>query len=72
MPYPDALRGQIEAYLENLRFSQEPLADRLVESMRYSLLAGGKRIRPVLARWRRRERSAATSASCCRSRRRSS
>ena len=49
MPYPDALRGQIEAYLENLRFSQEPLADRLVESMRYSLLAGGKRIRPVLA-----------------------
>jgi geranylgeranyl diphosphate synthase type II len=49
MPYPDALRTQIEAYLEALRFSEEPLAARLVESMRYSLLAGGKRIRPVLA-----------------------
>jgi geranylgeranyl diphosphate synthase type II len=49
MPYPDGLRAQIEAYLENLRFSDESLTDRLVESMRYSVLAGGKRIRPVLA-----------------------
>jgi geranylgeranyl diphosphate synthase type II len=40
---------QIDEYLERLRFSQESLTDRLVESMRYSLLAGGKRIRPVLA-----------------------
>jgi geranylgeranyl diphosphate synthase type II len=47
--YPDALRTRIEAYLEQLHFSDEPLTRRLVESMRYSLLAGGKRIRPVLA-----------------------
>jgi geranylgeranyl diphosphate synthase type II len=49
MPYPDGLRTQIESYLGDLRFSDESLTDRLVESMRYSLLAGGKRIRPVLA-----------------------
>ena len=49
MPYPDELRLQIEAYLERLRFSEDALTARLVESMRYSLLAGGKRIRPVLA-----------------------
>jgi geranylgeranyl diphosphate synthase type II len=47
--YPDELRMEIEAYLEELGFSDEPLTDRLVEAMRYSLLAGGKRIRPVLA-----------------------
>jgi geranylgeranyl diphosphate synthase type II len=47
--YPDGLRTQIEAYLEDLRFSDDRLTDRLVASMRYSLLAGGKRIRPVLA-----------------------
>ena len=47
--YPDGLRTQIDAYLEALRFSDERLTDRLVASMRYSLLAGGKRIRPVLA-----------------------
>jgi geranylgeranyl diphosphate synthase type II len=49
MPYPDGLRTQIESYLDDLRFSDESLTDRLVKSMRYSLLAGGKRIRPVLA-----------------------
>jgi len=49
VPYPDGLRAQIEAYLEQLRFSNEMLSARLVEAMRYSLLAGGKRIRPVLA-----------------------
>jgi geranylgeranyl diphosphate synthase type II len=47
--YPDELRTRIEAYLADLRFSDESLTDRLVEAMRYSLLAGGKRIRPVLA-----------------------
>jgi geranylgeranyl diphosphate synthase type II len=47
--YPDGLRTQIDDFLEGLRFSTETLTDRLVESMRYSLLAGGKRIRPVLA-----------------------
>jgi geranylgeranyl diphosphate synthase type II len=47
--YPDELRLEVERYLEGLRFSSEPAAARLEEAMRYSLLAGGKRIRPVLA-----------------------
>jgi geranylgeranyl diphosphate synthase type II len=47
--YPDHLRADIESYLEGLRFSREPATDGLEEAMRYSLLAGGKRIRPVLA-----------------------
>ncbi|HEV3230318.1 MAG TPA: farnesyl diphosphate synthase [Solirubrobacteraceae bacterium] len=49
VPYPDHLRAEIERYLEDLRFSEDPLTDGLEEAMRYSLLAGGKRIRPVLA-----------------------
>src|ERR1700704_3040199 len=32
-----------------MRFSEEPVTHGLEEAMRYSLLAGGKRIRPVLA-----------------------
>jgi geranylgeranyl diphosphate synthase type II len=47
--YPDKLRAQIEDYLADLRFAREPAAAGLDEAMRYSLLAGGKRIRPVLA-----------------------
>jgi geranylgeranyl diphosphate synthase, type II len=47
--YPDHLREQVEAYLAGLRFAHEPAAAGLEEAMRYSLLAGGKRIRPVLA-----------------------
>jgi geranylgeranyl diphosphate synthase type II len=47
--YPDHLRDQVEAYLAGLRFAVEPAAAGLEEAMRYSLLAGGKRIRPVLA-----------------------
>ena len=47
--YPDALRDEVERYLEALRFpSVAPQTDGLEEAMRYSLLAGGKRIRPVL------------------------
>jgi geranylgeranyl diphosphate synthase type II len=49
VPYPDELRRLVEDELEGLSFHQDPLADGLVEAMRYSLLAGGKRIRPVLA-----------------------
>ena len=37
------------ATCEGMRFSEEPLTAGLEEAMRYSLLAGGKRIRPVLA-----------------------
>ena len=47
--YPDHLRARVEDYLEALRFSAEPITSGLEEAMRYSLLAGGKRIRPVLA-----------------------
>jgi geranylgeranyl diphosphate synthase type II len=47
--YPDHLREQVERYLESLRFAEEPGTEGLEEAMRYSLLAGGKRIRPVLA-----------------------
>jgi geranylgeranyl diphosphate synthase, type II len=47
--YPEHLREQIEHYLEQLRFSTEEGTRGLEEAMRYSLLAGGKRIRPVLA-----------------------
>jgi geranylgeranyl diphosphate synthase type II len=39
----------VESYLESLRFSDELTTAGLEEAMRYSLLAGGKRIRPVLA-----------------------
>ena len=39
----------MEGFLETLRFAQEPATTGLEEAMRYSLLAGGKRIRPVLA-----------------------
>ena len=47
--YPEHLQAQVERYLEQLRFSSEPETAGLEEAMRYSLLAGGKRIRPVLA-----------------------
>jgi geranylgeranyl diphosphate synthase, type II len=47
--YPEHLRAEVERYLQELRFSEEPLTAGLEEAMRYSLLAGGKRIRPVLA-----------------------
>jgi len=48
--YPEALRDTVERYLADLRFpSAAPQTDGLEEAMRYSLLAGGKRIRPVLA-----------------------
>ena len=47
--YPDHLRVMVESYLESLRFGVDPEAAGLEEAMRYSLLAGGKRIRPVLA-----------------------
>jgi geranylgeranyl diphosphate synthase type II len=47
--YPEQLREEVERYLEQLRFSEAALTAGLEEAMRYSLLAGGKRIRPVLA-----------------------
>jgi geranylgeranyl diphosphate synthase, type II len=47
--YPDDLRELVEDYLQQLRFSTTRPTEGLEEAMRYSLLAGGKRIRPVLA-----------------------
>jgi len=47
--YPEDLRGLVEAELEGLRFPAPAPTAGLEEAMRYSLLAGGKRIRPVLA-----------------------
>lgn len=49
MSYPTDLQEQVEGYLEGLDFPRAQAAEGLVEAMRYSLLAGGKRIRPVLA-----------------------
>jgi geranylgeranyl diphosphate synthase type II len=46
--YPDHLREEVERYLGGMRFSEEPMTAGLDEAMRYSLLAGGKRLRPVL------------------------
>jgi geranylgeranyl diphosphate synthase, type II len=47
--YPEDLRELVDSYLEGLRFSDSPATAGLEEAMRYSLLAGGKRTRPVLA-----------------------
>jgi geranylgeranyl diphosphate synthase type II len=47
--YPESLREEVEGYLAQMHFSEEALTGGLEEAMRYSLLAGGKRIRPVLA-----------------------
>jgi geranylgeranyl diphosphate synthase, type II len=47
--YPVELQQKVDDYLDGLRFAPEPGIERLEEAMRYSLLAGGKRIRPVLA-----------------------
>jgi geranylgeranyl diphosphate synthase, type II len=47
--FPDAKRLAVDEYLADLDFADgEPVAG-VVDAMRYSLLAGGKRIRPVLA-----------------------
>ncbi len=47
--YPEDLRCLIDASLERLSFAAAEPTAGLEEAMRYSLLAGGKRVRPVLA-----------------------
>jgi geranylgeranyl diphosphate synthase type II len=47
--YPDDLRDLVDGHLADLRFSPHESTAGLEQAMRYSLLAGGKRIRPVLA-----------------------
>lgn len=49
MSYPDGLRERVDGFLEGLSFDGPAAAAGLEEAMRYSLLAGGKRVRPVLA-----------------------
>jgi geranylgeranyl diphosphate synthase, type II len=44
----DAHRRAFEEYLHGLKFTVEPRLSGLEEAMRYSLLAGGKRVRPAL------------------------
>lgn len=41
-------RRTFEGYLKGLRFTDEPRLANLEEAMRYSMLAGGKRVRPTL------------------------
>jgi len=57
--YPEDLRALVDAELERLRFAAQPATAGLEEAMRYSLLAGGKRVRPVLALATARARGAA-------------
>ena len=47
--YPLALQHAVDGYLAELRFATDPATTGLEEAMRYSLLAPGKRVRPVLA-----------------------
>ncbi len=47
--YPADLQAEIDLFLAGLRFAAEEATRGLEEAMCYSLLAGGKRIRPVLA-----------------------
>ena len=49
MSYPEDLRALVDGALEELDFSATAPTAGLEEAMRYSLLAGGKRVRPVLA-----------------------
>lgn len=56
--YPQDLLRLVEDYLAALDFGVDRRAARLAEAMRYSLLGGGKRIRPVLALATARSRGA--------------
>ena len=47
--YPDELRLLVDRELGRLAFGDDPATDGLRGAMRYSVLAGGKRVRPVLA-----------------------
>jgi geranylgeranyl diphosphate synthase, type II len=49
LSYPEDLRELVDRHLDELVFSQRATTAGLDEAMRYSLLAGGKRVRPVLA-----------------------
>jgi geranylgeranyl diphosphate synthase type II len=46
---PAGKRAAVDAYLKQIDFGADASVDGLLEAMRYSLLAEGKRVRPVLA-----------------------
>ncbi|MFM8792826.1 MAG: polyprenyl synthetase family protein [Solirubrobacterales bacterium] len=48
MSYPEDLREEVDRFLEGLSFPGPASTAGLADAMRYSLLAGGKRVRPVL------------------------
>ena len=48
MSYPEDLREEVDRYLDGLSFAGPASTAGLADAMRYSLLAGGKRVRPVL------------------------
>ena len=47
--YPEELRALVDSELGRLAYGDDPATNGLREAMRYSVLAGGKRVRPVLA-----------------------
>ncbi len=47
--YPTEIQAEVDLFLAGLAFASEGSTRGLEEAMRYSLLAGGKRIRPVLS-----------------------
>ena len=47
--YPDELRAQVDRELATLPYGSDPAPGALRVAMGYSVLAGGKRVRPVLA-----------------------
>ncbi|MEN0015800.1 MAG: polyprenyl synthetase family protein, partial [Solirubrobacteraceae bacterium] len=47
--YPEELRALVDRELDRLPYGGDRTTDGLREAMRYSVLAGGKRVRPVLA-----------------------
>lgn len=67
-----ATRREVEARLRSLLREQRGVPPRLAAAMRHSLLAGGKRLRPLLLLWaheaasgrRRRDDAAALDAAC--------
>lgn len=48
LSYPEELTHLLDGYLEELDYGEDASVSPLSEAMQYSLLAGGKRIRPVL------------------------
>ena len=46
--YLESKKKIVDVALDNSLVSTDKNTDKIIESMRYSLLAGGKRVRPIL------------------------